>query len=418
MAPANILLVEHRPDTRALVRRALESFGYHVAEAGNLACARKDLRQYPAELVLCGIQLGPGESGLDFLRELAPRAPEIAVVMLTGDADAHVGIDCLRDGAFDYLLEGFQAEELRRIIERTLWRRRRMVSEHQRVTDQIGILSRFTAENPNPVLCVDLKGVILYANPACQMIFGELDCRVGGKLPRVLAPLMADDSGKEARGEMQAELGTRAFAFAVCRIKDADYFYVYGHDITRFKDSERELVRLKEQAQAMALHDPLTGLPNRTLLQDRLVQAIALCVRSGKKLALVFIDLDNFKPLNDAHGHQAGDRILVEVARCVGAAIRKSDTVARWGGDEWVLLLPGLNASSQARAVCERVKRQVQNALARNPLTRPLTLSMGLAIYPDDSSQPEVLLQLADTALYQAKAQGRDRVVLHSESAR
>ena len=81
----------------------------------------------------------------------------------------------------------------------------------------------------------------------------------------------------------------------------------------------------------MALHDALTGLPNRTLLQDRLVQAIAQCVRLSKKLALAFIDLDHFKPINDAHGHQMGDQILVEVARCVSAAVRKTDTVARWG---------------------------------------------------------------------------------------
>src|SRR5213592_4615575 len=102
-------------------------------------------------------------------------------------------------------------------------------------------------------------------------------------------------------------------------IKDADYVYLYGHDITRLKETERELVRLKEQAQAMALHDPLTGLPNRTLLQDRLVQAIAQSVRLSKKLALAFFDLDNFKPLNDTHGHKVGDQVLVEVARSVGA---------------------------------------------------------------------------------------------------
>src|SRR5213592_3337459 len=102
-------------------------------------------------------------------------------------------------------------------------------------------------------------------------------------------------------------------------IKDADYVYLYGHDITRLKETERELVRLKEQAQAMALHDPLTGMPNRTLLEDRLGQAIAQCGRAGKKLAVVFVDLDNFKPLNDAHGHKFGDQVLVEVARCVSA---------------------------------------------------------------------------------------------------
>ena len=414
--PASILVVEEQQDTRSLVRGALESAGHHVTEAGNLAGAREALRRGPAELVLCGIQLGAGESGIVLLRELAPRSPDIAVVMLTGDTDTQVAIDCLRDGAFDYLLKGFQVEELGEVIARTLRRQRRMVSERQHIADQIGILSRFTSENPNPVLRVTRHGVILYANAACQMIFGELNCRVGEKAPRFLAPLVADVSGKGAGSETQAEFGARAFAFVASLIKDADYFYISGHDITQLKETERELVRLKEQAQAMALHDPLTGLPNRTLLQDRLVQAIAQSVRLSKKLALAFFDLDNFKPINDAQGHQVGDQILVEVARRVSATVRKTDTVARWGGDELILLLPGLNAPSQARAVCERVKHLVQKELARNPLTRPLTISMGVAIYPDDASLPEVLLQQADTALYQAKARGRNRVVLYGET--
>ena len=118
--PAGILVVEDRLDTRSLLRVALESAGHHVTEAGNLAGAREALKHGPAELLLCGIQLGAGESGIDLLRELAPRSPDIAVVMLTGDTDTQVAIDCLREGAFDYLLKGFQVEELREVIARTL----------------------------------------------------------------------------------------------------------------------------------------------------------------------------------------------------------------------------------------------------------------------------------------------------------
>src|SRR6266568_3215991 len=141
-----------------------------------------------------------------------------------------------------------------RAIQTTFILNRNVLKTRQNQTmDEIEILSRFAAENPNPVLRVGHNGVILYTNAACDAILGALNCRVGEKLPAFLAPLV-------------------------------------------------------EQAQAQALHDPLTGLPNRTLLQDRLVQAIAQCVRSSKKMALVFIDLDNFKPINDAHGHAAGDR--------------------------------------------------------------------------------------------------------------
>src|SRR6185369_5293448 len=129
-------------------------------------------------------------------------------------------------------------------------------------------------------------------------------------------------------------------------------------------------------------------------------QAIAQCVRSGKKLAVVFVDLDNFKEINDAHGHQVGDRVLVEVARRVSGAVRKTDTVARWGGDELILLLPGLNATADAGVVCERVKRLVQIELVKDSITASLTLSMGVSVYPDDASLPELLLKKSDIALY------------------
>jgi diguanylate cyclase (GGDEF)-like protein len=413
--PARILLLEDQPDERAVIRLALERAGHRVVEAANLAAARQALSSGPIELVLCDLHLAADESGLDLLHELAPRSPEIAVVMLTGDTDAHTAIECLREGAFDYLLKPFKIDELRQVITRALRRKRRMIAERHHAEEQVRILSQFSSENPNPVLRVSRNGLVLYANAASLTLVEALNCRVGEKLPRHLARFIAGVLRKGERGEIQVDLAGRAFSFAVTPIKNADYVYLYGHDITRLKETERELVRLKEQAQAMALRDALTGLPNRTLLEDRLAQAIAQCLRSGKRLAVVFIDLDNFKQINDAHGHRVGDRILVEVGRCVSATVRKIDTVARWGGDELILLLPGLSAPAQARAVCERLKRTVQKKLAANPVTGALTLSMGVANYPDDASSPDTLLQYADSALYQAKARGRNTVVFYGD---
>ena len=289
------------------------------------------------------------------------------------------------------------------------------MAERERLDEQIRLLARFSAENSNPVLRVARNGLLLYANPAGAAVLSRLNSQVGEIVPGFLGQFVAGVRAGSEPGELQVEIAGRTFSFAVTQLKDADDLYLYGHDITRLKQTERELVRLKEQAEAAALHDRLTGLPNRTLLEDRFAQAIAQCVRSTRKLAVVFLDLDNFKQINDSHGHQVGDQILVEVARCVSAAVRKTDTVARWGGDELILLLPGLNVPAQARAVCERVKRIAQGALARNPAAGALTLSLGIAIYPDDALLPEMLLRRADTALYQAKARGRNAVALFGE---
>ncbi len=414
--PAHVLVVGDQRDVRALARIALERAGHRVEEAENLARARDILVQGPVELVLCNLRLGAGQSGLDLLRELAPRSPDIAVVMLTEDPDTPAPIECLREGAFDYVGQPFEAEELQAVIVRALRRRQRLIEERRPAEDEIRILSRFSFENPNPVLRLARDGIILFANAAGHAVFGQLNCQVGTMVPPFLGQFVTDVLRTGEPDETQVEVAGRTFSFVITPIKGADYVYLYGHDISRLKATERELIRLKEQAQAMALHDPLTGLPNRTLLEDRLAQAIAQCDRLGRKLAVTFLDLDNFKQINDAHGHQVGDQILVAVGRGVSAAVRKTDTVARWGGDELILLLPGLNAPAQARAACERVKQLVQKELACHPLTGPLTLSMGVAIYPDDAVPPELLLRHADAALYRAKARGRNVIVLFGES--
>src|SRR6266511_1541303 len=278
------------------------------------------------------------------------------------------------------------------------------------------VLGQFASENPNPVLRVARNGVILYANNASQVLLTQINCRVGESVPRHLGQYIADIIRKVERSEIQVEAVGRTFSFAVTPIKEADYVYLYGHDITGLKEMERELVRQKEHARALALHDALTGFPNRTLLEDRLTQSIAQCVRLGKKLAVAFIDLDNFARINAAHGHQVGDRVLVEVARCVSGALRKTDTVARWGGDELILLLPGLNAAVNAAVVCERVKRVVQNEFVKDAFTASLTLSMGLAICPDDATSSELLFKKSDIALYQAKARGGNAIIMFGEA--
>jgi diguanylate cyclase (GGDEF)-like protein len=166
----------------------------------------------------------------------------------------------------------------------------------------------------------------------------------------------------------------------------------------------------------MALHDALTGLPNRTLLEDRFEQAIAQSERNGKKLAVAFVDLDHFKQINDTHGHRVGDRVLAAVAARMKDAVRKTDTVARWGGDEFVLLLPEIRSAPEARVVCERIKETVQKQMAQDHPASPLTMSMGIAMYPDDGDLAETLLQEADTALYLAKSHGRNEVIIFGES--
>ncbi|MEZ0274619.1 MAG: putative bifunctional diguanylate cyclase/phosphodiesterase [Roseimicrobium sp.] len=170
----------------------------------------------------------------------------------------------------------------------------------------------------------------------------------------------------------------------------------------------------RKQAHAHALHDVLTGLPNRALLMERFAQAVAHSNRTRGKLAVAFVDLDNFKQINDTQGHEAGDQVLIALARCLSQAVGKSDTVARWGGDEMILLLPSIQGQD-IRTVCERLKDRVQKQLAMEDGFF-VTMSMGVAIFPDDAEDhPEQLLQSADAALLLAKNRARNEVILFGE---
>ena len=160
----------------------------------------------------------------------------------------------------------------------------------------------------------------------------------------------------------------------------------------------------------MAHEDALTGLPNRVLLGDRLRQAIRAASRDGHKVALVYFDLDKFKPVNDTHGHAVGDRLLQLVARRLRAGLREADTLARVGGDEFVVLLPRCDALADASKVAENILFQLNQSFEDGELVHRISGSLGIALFPDDGMDAEELLRAADLAMYDAKSHGRNRV--------
>lgn len=172
-----------------------------------------------------------------------------------------------------------------------------------------------------------------------------------------------------------------------------------NHDITRRVRNEAELVRL-------ATTDPLTGLPNRGLLLDRLEGTIRRAGRQKHCFALLFIDLDDFKDINDHGGHLAGDRVLKEVSRDLATALRDSDTVARIGGDEFAVLIEECSSIHDARDVGAKVLAAVKRSVEIDSVQYRLTASIGIAVYPDDGDNAIALLGHADEAMYRAKALG------------
>ncbi len=166
--------------------------------------------------------------------------------------------------------------------------------------------------------------------------------------------------------------------------------------------------KLAEQRIAhMAHHDALTGLPNRVLLRDRIQQAIAQAHRTSRQLAVLFIDLDRFKTINDSLGHQLGDRLLQSVASRVLVCVREGDTVARVGGDEFVIVIPGLDDAADASSVATKILEVLASAFHLHGNDLHVAASIGIALYPADGSDAETLMRNADTAMYHAKDMGR-----------
>ena len=171
-------------------------------------------------------------------------------------------------------------------------------------------------------------------------------------------------------------------------------------DITDRKQAEQRIAH-------MAHHDALTGLPNRVLLRDRIQQAIAQAHRNGTQLAVLFIDLDRFKTINDSLGHQLGDRLLQAVASRVLVCVREGDTVSRVGGDEFVIVIPGLHSGADASAVAAKILEVLSSAFHMNGVDLHIAASIGISLYPADGTDVETLMRNADTAMYHAKDSGR-----------
>ncbi len=182
-----------------------------------------------------------------------------------------------------------------------------------------------------------------------------------------------------------------------------------ARDITERKSTEEKLVH-------MTTHDPLTGLPNRTLFNDRLTQELAHAHRNRKKLAVMLLDLDEFKDINDTSGHSMGDRVLKAAGERLTRLFRKSDTVARMGGDEFLLLLPEISVVEDTTKIAEQILEAFRRPFIIDDREFHITTSIGIAIFPDDGEDVDILIRNADIAMYRAKDRGRDNCQRYTPS--
>jgi diguanylate cyclase (GGDEF)-like protein/PAS domain S-box-containing protein len=297
----------------------------------------------------------------------------------------------------------------------------------ERAADTLKIYANAFENSGEPILISDKRNKIININRAFSRLTGYSCDELTGKDPRVLSsgktPVATYQEMWRALNEVgfwHGELWDRtkdgrvfpklASISAIKNEYNENLFYVASFtDISDQKAAEERIARL-------AHHDILTGLQNRFSLESRLEQALSIARRDNTLVAILFIDLDRFKDVNDSLGHHAGDKLLMEVASRLKSSVRDSDVVARIGGDEFVIVLTGMKDSTQAGMVAETVLRQVCTPCEIERHTVRTSPSIGISIYPDDGSSVDELMRNADIAMYHAKELGRNNYHFFTES--
>ena len=287
--------------------------------------------------------------------------------------------------------------------------------------EQLAFIQQLIEAVPQPIFFKDAQGHYLGVNAAWEKFFGIPREQFIGKSVFELFPNSPDVARKHHAKdeELFAAPGSQSYEAAIVGADGKVHYTIYNKATFNKSDGTvagligtitdiTEQNRAEEQVRHMAHHDALTELPNRMLLHDRIGQAITQSQRNRDVLALLFIDLDRFKLVNDSLGHAVGDRLLQAVAERLGACMRVSDTIARIGGDEFVVLLCGLVQPEDARQVAQKVIDSLAEPVTIDGQELKITPSIGICAYPHDGDDVETLMRNADTAMYYAKQMGRN----------
>jgi diguanylate cyclase (GGDEF)-like protein/PAS domain S-box-containing protein len=417
-----LLLIEDNPGDARLLREMFNEHSGHRTKLTHVECmgdAEKRLGENNFDIILLDLGL-PDAQGLEAVRRARAAAPRVPLVVLTGLDDESMAALALQEGAQDYLIKG-------EIEARGLLRALRYAVERKAMEEALFVEKERAQVTLNSigdaVACTDSLGNISFLNSVAEKMTGwTLSEAAGRQMGEVLRIVNADSHKIIANPiQMTGELRPTMHLPANCLLLRRDGSEIPIEDSVapihdRGGQATGAVIVLRDvsSARAMALqiahsaeHDFLTDLPNRLLLNDRVNQAIALAARHLKKVALLFLDLDGFKHINDSLGHATGDKLLQSVAKRLVSCVRGTDTVSRQGGDEFVVLLSEVEHPEDTAITARRMLSAVAEAHSIDQHDLHVTGSMGLSIYPDDGLNAETLIKNADTAMYQAKENGR-----------
>ncbi|MCR4409382.1 MAG: diguanylate cyclase [Candidatus Saccharicenans sp.] len=423
MKGKRILLVEDELLIARHIEQMVKNLGYQVAgvvESGEQAL-RVAAEQAP-DLVLMDIRLKGQLDGIEAATRIW-KLYSIPIVYLTAFTDEDTLIKATLAEPFGYLIKPFDEKELLVAIELAFYKHQVDTENKEKRRWLNAILSSIT----DGLISTDREGLINFINPVAESLLGKTSGQAIGQplenifliqegpagkpcgfnLDRLASDLVADQDFYLATGEVRLPVELRGSL-----IRD-EAGTVVG-SVLVFRDITQRKLQ-EERLNYLAIHDALTDLPNRLLFNDRLRIGLEQARRRNLKLGVIMLDLDFFKVINDTYGHSFGDLVLIEAGKILKQLTRKTDTVARFGGDEFTILLGELHAGTTGLQIAERIVQAFNLPMTVDNRKLVVTASLGLALFPDHGLEPEDLLKRADLALYAAKDAGRNRVQLYSE---
>jgi diguanylate cyclase (GGDEF)-like protein/PAS domain S-box-containing protein len=415
--PIRILLVEDNEADARFVQVILESstaFLFEMLHVDRLTRAIEILSEREFDVVLLDLSL-PDEQGIDSFLRLYKAHDDIPIVIMSGLADEELAMEAVNIGAQDYLVKGtVEANLLTRSI--------RYAIERMRIKAMLLQAAREWSTTFNAledaIILTDSEGKILRCNEASRDLFGKPLQQIIGRLLWDYLPLYADsikkcfnDSRKTVRREnIILEAEGKWFSMNLDPIFNEKNFFVGSacifSDITRQKRVEEDLLLAHEELKKLAATDQLTGAFTRLKFEELMKVEIERAKRYGYPLSLIMFDIDNFKIVNDTHGHIVGDQVLKAIAGSIRAYIRNVDFFVRWGGEEF-MIISSESSLDNAYALAERLRQSIENRNFQS--VGKVTVSFGVTEFKR-SDDEGTFIKRADEALYLAKSKGKNRV--------
>jgi len=438
-AAARILLVDDEARLLDSLRLILEGVGYQIALADSGAAAREALQREPFDVVLLDLNL-PDCLGSEVIAHARALALDVRFIVLSGNTGVDLAVRALKEGADDYIQKPYKPDAILTALRHAVVERD-LVRENRRIASQLESsqkLYRYLVDSsPDLIYILNSAGYFSFVNDRANQLLGiPPEALIGKHYSSIVVPddlerarYVFNERRVGARASRNVELrlrvhdqAARAFETTVTTVSfnataiyaagpgDApEYLGTYGvaRDISEKK-------RAEEQITYQAYHDILTSLPNRALFRDRLGLALIQAKRNERELAVMFVDLDRFKVVNDSFGHIQGDVVLQQAALRLKECLRKGDTLARIGGDEFTLVLPELGEAADAAVVAEKMVRVLTEPFQVNAQNVYISASVGIAVYPQDGQTIDELVRHADIAMYHVKSQGKNGVCFYA----